>query len=100
MTVILTILYYLLLLYIFVLWGRFALDLVQQFNRSWRPRGGMLVVADGVYTITDPPIRAVRRILPPMRMGPIALDFGWTIVLLAAIILRFVIALLIRASVV
>lgn len=95
MTVILTILYFLLLLYIIVLWGRFALDLVQQFNRSWRPRGGMLVIADGVYTVTDPPIRAVRRVLPPMRMGPVALDFGWTIVLLAAIILRFVIALLI-----
>lgn len=95
MTAILTILYYLLLLYIFVLWGRFVLDIVQQFNRSWRPRGGLLVVADVVYTVTDPPIRAVRRVLPPMRMGPVALDFGWTIVLLVAIILRFVIALLI-----
>ncbi|MCC8909499.1 MULTISPECIES: YggT family protein [unclassified Curtobacterium] len=95
MTAILTILSYLLLLYILVLWGRFVLDIVQQFNRSWRPRGALLVVADVVYTVTDPPIRAVRRVLPPMRMGPVALDFGWTIVLLLAIIIRFVIALLI-----
>ncbi|ROP64007.1 YggT family protein [Curtobacterium sp. PhB115] len=95
MTVILTIVYYLLLLYILVLWGRFIFDLVQQFNRSWRPRGGMLVVADLVYTVTDPPIKAVKKVLPPMRMGPVAIDFGWTIVLLAAIILRFVVALLI-----
>ncbi|KTR02403.1 YggT family protein [Curtobacterium luteum] len=98
MTAILLVLYYALLLYIIVLWGRFALDLVQTFNRQWRPRGGMLVVADVVYTITDPPIRFVRRLLPPMRMGPVALDFGWTIVLLVAIIVRFIVGLLISAS--
>jgi len=82
-----TLLYYVLLLYFLVMWGRFALDLVQSFNRSWRPRGGLLVVSEFVYTVTDPPIRAVRRVLPPLRLGPIALDFGWTIVMLVTIIL-------------
>jgi YggT family protein len=82
-----TILYYLLLLYFLALWARFALDMVQAFNRTWRPRGGMLVAAVGVMTVTEPPIRAVRRILPPLRMGPVALDFGWTIVMLVVIIL-------------
>ncbi|WFR68717.1 YggT family protein [Curtobacterium flaccumfaciens] len=81
-----TILYFLLLLYFFVMWGRFALDMVQAYNRSWRPRGGLLVVSEVVYTVTDPPIRAVRRALPPLRMGPVALDFGWTIVMLVVII--------------
>jgi len=81
-----TILYFLLLLYFFVMWGRFVLDIVQAYNRSWRPRGGMLVVSELVYTLTDPPIRAVRRLLPPLRMGPVALDFGWTIVMLVVII--------------
>ncbi|PCN46615.1 hypothetical protein Csp2054_16380 [Curtobacterium sp. 'Ferrero'] len=98
MTAILLVLYYALLLYIIVLWGRFVLDLVQTFNRQWRPRGALLVVADVAYTVTDPPIRFVRRLLPPMRMGPVALDFGWTIVLLVAIILRFIVGLLITAS--
>uniref|UniRef100_A0A942YAR5 YggT family protein n=1 Tax=Neobacillus citreus TaxID=2833578 RepID=A0A942YAR5_9BACI len=98
MTVILTIVYYLLLLYIIVLWGRFVLDLVQSFNRQWRPRGGMLVVSELVYTVTDPPIRAVRKLLPPMRMGPVALDFAWTIVLIVAIIVRFIVGLLITAT--
>jgi YggT family protein len=81
-----TILYFLLLLYFFVMWGRFALDIVQAYNRSWRPRGGLLVVSEVVYTLTDPPIRTVRKALPPLRMGPVALDFGWTIVMLVVII--------------
>jgi YggT family protein len=86
-----TILYFLLLLYFFVLWGRFALDMVQAFNRSWRPRGGLLVVAEVVYSVTDPPIRAVRRVLPPLRMGAVALDFGWSIVMLVVLILMSVV---------
>ncbi|WP_267420359.1 MULTISPECIES: YggT family protein [unclassified Curtobacterium] len=91
MSSIFTILYFLLLLYFFVMWGRFALDMVQAFNRSWRPRGGMLVVANAVYSLTDPPIRTVRRALPPLRMGAVALDFGWSIVMLVVIILMSVV---------
>lgn len=91
MSVVFTILYFLLLLYFFVMWGRFAFDIVQSFNRSWRPRGGLLIVAEVVYTVTDPPIRAVRRALPPLRMGPVALDFGWSIVMLVVIILMSIV---------
>jgi len=90
-----TILYFLLLLYFFTMWGRFALDIVQAYNRSWRPRGGLLVVSEFVYTVTDPPIRTVRRALPPLRMGPVALDFGWTIVMLVVIIAMTVVRYLI-----
>jgi len=86
-----------LLLYFFVMWGRFALDIVQAYNRSWRPRGGVLVLSEFVYTVTDPPIRAVRRLLPPLRMGPVALDFGWTIVMLVVIILRVIVGTLARS---
>ena len=82
---------FLLTLYFFVMWGRFILDMVQAFNRSWRPQRALLVVAEFVYTITDPPIKAVRRVLPPLRLGPVALDFGWTIVMLVVIILRVVV---------
>jgi YggT family protein len=90
--VIFTILSLLLTLYFFVMWGRFAFDMVQAFSRSWRPQRALLVVAEVVYTLTDPPIKAVRRVLPPLRMGPVALDFGWTIVMLVVIILRVIVS--------
>jgi YggT family protein len=90
LSLIATIVYFLLLIYFFLMWGRFILDLVQGFVRSWRPRGALLFIAEVAYTLTDPPIKFVRRILPPLRLGPVALDFGWSITMLAVIILMYV----------
>ena len=80
------IVYYLLLIYFFVMWARFVLDLVRTFARAWRPRGFGLVLAESVYVITDPPIKFVRKLIPPLRLGPIAIDFGWSLPMLVVII--------------
>ena len=85
-----TIAYYLLLLFFLLMWARFILDLAQSFSRGWRPKGPVLVLAEVAYTVTDPPIRRVRKILPPVRLGSVALDFGWCIIMLAVIILMSV----------
>ena len=55
-----------LFLFFIVLIGRLILDWVQAFARDWRPRGPMLVVAEVVYTITDPPLSALRKVIPPL----------------------------------
>jgi YggT family protein len=78
-------------LFIAVMWARFILDFVAMLAREWRPRGFLLVLAELVYTITDPPVKAVRRVVPPLRAGGVAIDFSWTIVLLGAIILTWVV---------
>ncbi|HMM81583.1 MAG TPA: YggT family protein [Terrimesophilobacter sp.] len=83
------VLYFLLLAYFFAMWARFIVDLAQNFSRSWRPRGFGLVLAEFVYTLTDPPIRAVRKVVPPFRIGPAALDFSWSIVMLVVIVLMY-----------
>ena len=80
------VLYYALLLYFFTMWARFILDLVQSVNRHWRPHGVGLVAASAVYGLTDPPIRFFRRLLPPLRLGPVAFDFGWSLTMLGCII--------------
>jgi len=85
-----TVLYFVLLVYFFALWARFILDLVQAFSEAWRPRGAVLVVAEASFTVTDPPIKAVRRLIPPMRIGAFSLDFGFTIVMFAVIVLMYV----------
>lgn len=86
LSVVWNVLYVLLLIYFFVMWGRFVLDLVRTFNRSWRPRGGWLVLVEGVYTVTDPPIRFFRRLVPPLRLGPVALDLAWSLAMLLVIV--------------
>ncbi|GMA27319.1 YggT family protein [Arenivirga flava] len=79
---------FLLGLYLLVMFGRFILDWVQAVSRGWRPRGPMVVVAEIVYTITDPPIKFVRRFVKPIRLGAIQLDLAFTIVIFAVLILR------------
>ena len=82
---------FLLLLYLLVLFGRMVLDWIQVFSRQWRPRGPMLVVAEAVYTLTDPPLKALRRILPPLRIGGVALDLGFLVLVIAISVLRAII---------
>jgi YggT family protein len=74
-------------LFLVLLFVRLALDWVQVFAREWRPRGIVLVVAEVTYTITDPPLRAVRRVVPPLSLGSIRLDLAFLIVFFATSIL-------------
>ncbi len=88
--VVATVIYIAISLFIVVMWIRLVFDLVQSFSRTWRPRGFWLVVAETAYVVTDPPVKAVRRVVPPLRVGGVQLDFAWSIVLLAAIIVSSV----------
>ena len=66
-----------------VLIARLVFDWIQVFARQWTPRGVVLVVAEAVYTVTDPPIKAVRRVGPPLRLGGVGIDLAFLIVALA-----------------
>jgi YggT family protein len=81
-----------LLIAILVLVARFVLDWVQMLARNWRPRGIILVLCEGLYSLTDPPLRAVRRVIPPLRLGGIMLDLSPMILLLGIIILRSIVS--------
>ena len=81
--------------YFIVLLARLVLDLARVFARQWRPRGFGLVLAEFVYVLTDPPIKFVRRFLPPLRVGGVALDFSFSIVVLAVLIAQWVLAIFI-----
>ncbi|MGQ0406956.1 YggT family protein [Leucobacter sp. W1153] len=56
-------------------------------NPRFRPRGFWLVLVELVYSLTDPPIKLFRRILPPIRLGQISLDLGWMLTMFACWIL-------------
>lgn len=86
-SVILNVIYIALLIVFIAMWGRFVLDWIQALNRGWRPQGAVVIIAEVVYTITDPPIRLVRRVIPPLQLGGIRLDLAWTIVLIVLLIL-------------
>ncbi|NHC23056.1 YggT family protein [Nocardioides sp. IC4_145] len=73
--------------FVALLWARFVVDWVQVFARSWSPSGPLLVVLEVVYSITDPPIKALRRVVPPLRLGSVALDLSFILVMIVAWIL-------------
>lgn len=74
-------------LYVVLLLGRLVFDWIQMFAREWRPKGPILVAAEAIYSATDPPLRAVRRVIPPLRLGGMALDLSFMVVLLLVYVL-------------
>lgn len=76
-----------LVLFVFVLLARLVLDWIPFFNREWRPKGAGLVAAEIVYTVTDPPIKLFRRFIPPLRVGAVAIDFGFALTMLLCFML-------------
>ncbi len=81
----------LLLVYILLLLARLILEYIPMFNREWRPRGFGLVLAEIVFSVTDPPLRFFRRLLPPLRLGPVALDLGFPVTMIACFVLLSVV---------
>ena len=94
-SVVASIVHLVLLLYIFILFARLILDYIPLFNREWRPKGAGLIVAEIVYTITDPPIRFFRRLIPPLRIGTLSLDFGFALTMLIVLILMNIVRIFI-----
>jgi YggT family protein len=62
--------------------GRFVIDWVQVLSRSWQPKGPLLVVAEAIYTVTDPPLKALRKIIPSPNLGGIRLDLSFLVLML------------------
>ena len=75
------------------MWARLVFDWVRVLQPDWRPRGAGLVIAEASYAVTDPPIRVVSRVLPPIRVGTAKLEFSWSIVMLACLVLIWVVGL-------
>ena len=77
------VLLFLLNLFLAAMICRLVLDFIQQFAREWRPRGPVLLVAEVVYTVTDPPLKFLRRLIPPLSLGGLRLDVAFLVLMLA-----------------
>ncbi|MBA4609979.1 MULTISPECIES: YggT family protein [Aeromicrobium] len=76
------VLYNLIYLAIIFVIARFVVDWVQLLARQWQPRGFIAVLCEFIFTVTDPPLRALRRVIPSIRLGGIMLDVSAMVLLL------------------
>jgi YggT family protein len=77
-----------LLVFLVLLFARFVVDWVMVLARSWRPSGLVAAGLEVVYSTTDPPLKAVRKVIPPLNLGSIRLDLGFMVLLIAVLLLR------------
>jgi YggT family protein len=79
------VLFYVLSIYLVILLGRLIFSWIQTFSRSWTPSGPLLIVAEVVFTATDPPLRFLRRFIPSIRLGSVALDLSFMVLFFVVI---------------
>ena len=80
----------LLVFYLLVI-ARLIVETTRSFARSWRPAGATAIGLEAVYTVTDPPMKLLRRLIPPLRVGGISFDMSVIVLLVAIWILRAVV---------
>ena len=78
---------YVLTIYLVVLVGRMIFGWVQVFAREWRPTGVLLILAEAIFTVTDPPLKFLRRFIPPLRLGMVAMDLSFMVLFIVVLIL-------------
>jgi len=82
-----SVLHFVVLIFFILLIGRLVVDWIQVFARDWRPRGVTLVLAEAVYSATDPPLKALRRVVPPLRLGQVQIDLAFMILFFVTFLL-------------
>ena len=79
------VLFYVLSIYLVILLGRLIFSWIQTFSRSWTPTGPLLIVAEVIFTATDPPLRLLRRYIQTVRLGTVALDLSFMVLFFVVI---------------
>ncbi len=87
-----------LFVFLVLLFARFVVDWVMVLARSWRPSGLVAAGLEVVYATTDPPLKAIRKVIPPLNLGSIRLDLAFMVLLIAVYILRGIVDSLARAA--
>jgi YggT family protein len=87
----------LLIFYLLVV-ARLIAETTRSFAHSWRPAGLAAVGLEVVYTVTDPPIKLLRRLIPPLRLGGVSIDVSIIVLFVLLWILRLVVAALAGAA--
>jgi YggT family protein len=84
---VLQVVYVLLYLFLLTLFARFVMSWVLAYGRRWQPGRGAAAALESVWTVTDPPLKALRRVIPPLRIGSVSIDLAALVLLVMLYVL-------------
>jgi YggT family protein len=76
-------------LYVLLLLGRMLIGWIMALSPDWKPRGVSLVIIEACYSATDPPVRALRRVLPPVHFGHARFDLALPVLVLLCYVVLY-----------
>jgi YggT family protein len=85
------VIYFALFIFWLLLIGRVIVEFIRSFARDWHPTGVVVVILEGIFTITDPPVKLLRRLIPPVSLGGIRIDLSIMVLLFIVFILMSVV---------
>ncbi|KAA0023147.1 YggT family protein [Antrihabitans cavernicola] len=86
-----SVLYFVLFVFWLLLIGRIIIEFIRTFARDWRPTGIVVVILEAVFTVTDPPVKLLRRLIPPINLGGVRLDLSIMVLLFVVFILMSIV---------
>jgi YggT family protein len=85
------VIYLVLYAFFLTLLARFVMGAVLQYGRRWRPGRGAASALEVVWSVTDPPLNALRRVIPPLRIGTVSVDLASLVLLVILFVLMNVV---------
>ncbi|MGA9871069.1 MAG: YggT family protein [Rhodococcus sp. (in: high G+C Gram-positive bacteria)] len=85
------VIYFILFIFWLLLIGRIIVEFIRSFARDWRPSGFVVIVLEAIFTVTDPPVKLLRRLIPPVNLGGVRLDLSIMVLLFGVFILMTVV---------
>ena len=89
LSIVFQILYIVVYVFFLTLLSRFVLGAVLQYGRRWQPGRGASAALESVWSVTDPPLKALRRVIPPLRIGNVSLDLASLVLLVILFVLQY-----------
>jgi YggT family protein len=87
----LQVIYIIILAFLYVLFARITMGMVMNFGRRWRPSRGAAAALEIVWSVTDPPLKALRRVIPPLRLGTVSVDLASIVLLVIVFLLMYIV---------
>jgi YggT family protein len=83
--------YFILFIFWLLLIGRIIIEFIRSFARDWQPSGFVVIVLEAIFTVTDPPVKLLRRLIPPVNLGGVRLDLSIMVLLFGVFILMTIV---------